>query len=236
VRLSCPRCGREIPAPDIDIHAAMAKCGHCGEVFGFAGLVPESRDVSGGAVKPPVGMPKGVAVERDAVSMTIVRSWFHPALVFLVFFCVAWDSFLVFWYAVAARAEMPGPARLLAVVFPAAHVAVGLGLTYYVLCGFLNKTRIRASRSELDVSHGPLPWYGARTVPAREVDQLFCREKGRGKEGQAAYIVSAVLRDGKRIDLVSDLQSREQARYIEQEVERYLGIADRPVSGEARDA
>ncbi|MBI5624469.1 MAG: hypothetical protein HY924_11885 [Elusimicrobia bacterium] len=239
MKLSCPRCGQEVAAEDINIQSAVAKCGRCAEVFGFADQVAGARDASDIPAKSPVDMPKGVSVERDAVSMTIVRSWFHPVLFFLILFCVAWDSFLVFWYTAALGGRGPsGGGRLIMMIFPVGHVAVGLGLTYYVLCGFLNKTRIRVSRSELTVRHAPLPWRGEKTLSSHEVDQLFCEEKvTRGKNGPStSYHVGAVMRDGKRLDLLAGLQSSEQARFIEQEVERCLGIKDRPVSGEMRGA
>jgi hypothetical protein len=31
--------------------------------------------------------------------------WFTPSVIFLVFFCIAWDSFLIFWYSMAFNSK-----------------------------------------------------------------------------------------------------------------------------------
>jgi hypothetical protein len=46
------------------------------------------------------------------------------------------------------------------------------------------------------------------------------------------YEVYAILQDGARQKLLSGLHEIEQALYIEQEIERFLEIEDRPVRGE----
>ncbi len=41
-----------------------------------------------------------------------------------------------------------------------------------------------------------------------------------------------VTRDGRKVKLTSDLESSEEALYLEQAIERALGIKDQPVRGE----
>jgi len=62
-------------------------------------------------------------------------------------------------------------------IFPLIHVSVGVGLSYFTLCGFVYKTRIAVRAGALTVRHGPLPWLGARTVASRELKQLFSVQK-----------------------------------------------------------
>jgi hypothetical protein len=33
--------------------------------------------------------------------VVLVRRWFTPAVLFMAFFCVFWDGFLIRWYAIA---------------------------------------------------------------------------------------------------------------------------------------
>ena len=54
---------------------------------------------------------------------------------------------------------------LIAFLLPIAHVAVGVGLTYYTLTRLMNRTRIEVSRDELTIRHGPLPWRGNMDAP-----------------------------------------------------------------------
>jgi hypothetical protein len=46
------------------------------------------------------------------------------------------------------------------------------------------------------------------------------------------YNVCAVLKGGQRVTLLSSLPEIDQALFVEQAVEEYLGIEDRPVGGE----
>jgi hypothetical protein len=89
---------------------------------------------------------------------------------------------------------------------------------------------------QLSVTHGPLPWPGNLTLPRASLQQLFCEEQVRnGKNGVSySYNVVAVLQDKSRVKLVTGLDAPEQALFIEQKLERQLGIADRSVAGEMR--
>lgn len=158
------------------------------------------------------------------------RSWYSHQLFFLAFFCVFWDGFMINWYYMILGAESSPGAMFL--VFPLLHVAVGVGLTYRTLAGFLNKTWITVADGEVTVRHGPLPWLGNRKVPPGEIQQLYC-EQIKGKNGHSSsYTLSAVLRDGRKIDLIKSLPNAAQVLYFEQRIEEHLGIEPAPVAGE----
>ena len=180
------------------------------------------------AIRAP--MPENVTLEHEADGLRLGYRWFSPKYIFLLLFCVAWDGFLVFWYRTAL--EHPSPSDI-ALWFPIAHVGVGLGLTYSTLAGFVNRTTVRVSNSQLTIRHGPLPWFGERTIPASEVSQIY-REQTTSSSGNGTttrYRLSAVLRNEQKRSLLT-CESADIALYLEQEVERYLGIADRHVVGE----
>lgn len=229
MQLDCPECSSRILADDINVHTAIAKCRECNAVFGFAHLLEDTRTGAESYYKPPVAMPEGMNVERTGMGLTISRRWFAWSILFLFFFCIAWDSFLVFWYKMAFTTKAPW----IMVVFPIAHVAVGVGLTYTVLAGFLNSTVIRVDTREISITHGPLPWPGNRVIAAQEVDQLFCQEK-KASESASKYNLCAIFKGGKRTELVTDLETPDQARFMEQQIEDFLRIKDRPVEGELK--
>jgi hypothetical protein len=156
-------------------------------------------------------------------------------LFFLLFFCIAWDAFLIFWYSMAlGGVGPPGGFGLLFIIFPFAHVAVGVGLTYLVIAGFLNRTTITVAHGELAVRHLPVPWAGNHTLPVSDIAQLYCgkSENPRQSSGVGVRSVSALLKDGRKITLVSFLHDADEARFIESKLESHLGIADLPVEGE----
>ena len=157
--------------------------------------------------------------------------WFRPRYIFLAFFCVAWDSFLLTWYGAAFAME---DSPLIMLIFPLAHVAVGVGLTYFVLAGFFNRSRVSVRQGSLRVAHGPVPWPGKLEIPVGSLQQLYCKEKvSRSKNGtQYRYVVHAVLKNGRQRKLLSGLDQLDQALWLEQELEASLGIRDRAVPGE----
>lgn len=176
--------------------------------------------------------------------MTIRHRWFQWALLFLLFFAIAWDSFLVGWYWLLTAGPfggdhgMPGPMKLIFFVFPIAHVAVGVGLTYFVLAGLLNSTVIRVADGMVSVRHGPIPWLGNLDVPIDGIEQLYCQNKLRTKHdenGHATtsmhYEVHAVI-DGQKKKLLSGLHEADHALFVEQRLERFLRLENRPVPGE----
>lgn len=243
MRLHCPSCSQPIVAEDVNVTGLVAKCRACDSVFRFESQLaaPEARSAAPAAPQK-VPLPDGIAVTRDesivpgdyrhterrSGSLTIVRRWFQVRYVPLVPFCIAWDGFLVFWYSQAISGDAPW----IMVVFPLAHVAIGVGLTYSTLAGLLNTTTVKVADGRMRVRHGPIPWRGNRDLDARAVRQLYTEEhRTTGKNVTARYAVHAIVDDGPTVPLVKNLESSRQALYIEQELEDHLGIADAVVPG-----
>ncbi len=169
-------------------------------------------------------------MEEGALGLSIQRRWFTWIVLFLIPFCIAWDCFMIFWYGMALGHDTPWIFK----VFPIAHVAVGIGLTYFTLATLFNRTRIQVQSGMIRIRHSPIPWRGNQDLDANGVDQLFCKEKRHnGKNGPSyTYEVWAVLRDGTSCKILSTSMNEDQALYIEQKLEQALGIKDRPVAGE----
>jgi hypothetical protein len=64
------------------------------------------------------------------------------------------------------------------------------------------------------------------------VGQLYCKEKPGKSNSGPTYQLSVVLKDGRKKDLLSNLDSPEIGFYIEHQIESWLNIQDRPVRGE----
>jgi hypothetical protein len=175
-------------------------------------------------------LPENVTVTREAGALTITYRWFRPIHLFLVLFCIFWDGFLVFWYREAL--QRPSPSNI-AIWFPLLHVAVGVGLTYSTLAGLANRTRVVVQSGVIAIRHGPLPWLGNRQVGAESIRQLYREETiSRGRNASASYHLNAITPDNRKLRLIRSVPTADVALYLEQEIERTLGIEDRRVSGE----
>lgn len=233
--LNCKACDGPLKADDLDMKHGIATCRYCNAVMRFDALAASggggaAADANTIAERGEVGLPSGIAVENRGSDLQIVRRWFTPVAFFLVFFCIAWNSFLIFWYTMAIGVGAPWIFK----VFPIVHVAVGVGLTYFTVACFVNTTVIAVQSGQLSVRHGPIPWPGNRTLDATQISQFYCKETVRhGENGsQTSYHLHAVTTDGRNLKLLSGLTTSEQAVSIEQQLEKHLGIEDRPVSGE----
>jgi hypothetical protein len=118
------------------------------------------------------------------------------------------------------------------VFVPILHVAVGVGLTYFVLAGLLNTTTITADPQELTVRHRPIPWSGNLKYPAGQIRQLYVKREKAEVNGSKTFGLYALLHDRKQVKLLSGLLEASQGQFIEQEIERHLGIAPEAVKGE----
>jgi hypothetical protein len=198
-------------------------------------------ETSVAALRAP--LPEKMVREVLPNGVAFTYRWFGLQYLFLAFFCVIWNSFLFSWYTAATSGvdwskglEALQADRLSMLLFPIGHLAVGIGLTYYTICGFVNRTRVAVASRVITISHGPLPWRGNRTVPGSDVQQLYREEVvSRTKNGtRTSYQLSAIRKDNSKVKLLAGLAGADLALFLEQEIEQALGIRDQPVSGEMR--
>ncbi len=237
--LQCPSCGGKTGfTPSVDRFV----CEYCGNthLFQLPDPRPDPRfnppategDDRSKPIHRIVPRPRQVTVEKQGRSLRLVWRWYSATTLGLAFFCVVWDAFLCGWYGLAfSMDEIPW----MMVLFPIGHLAVGIGLTYSALAGILNKTTVTIDTQFLVVQHDPVPWPGETRTPIANLAQLYCKAKEkRGKESSTpSYQLCAVLKDGHKLDLASNLSSPELAAFLEQAIESWLNIADTPVAGES---
>lgn len=227
MKILCPSCRVPVAAEDIALDTGLAKCRTCNNVFRF----DNAPELAAPKVRPRtnVGKPRSVVSTEADGGLTVHYRWFSPKYLFLAFFCLFWDGFLVFWYALALPSGNP-----VMIFFPLLHVAVGIGLTYATLAGFVNTTTLRLDPWRLRVHHHPLPWGRPVELEIGEVKQLFCDEKiTRGKNGPSyTYNLNALLRDGSRRKVIGGLDTADLPLYLEQHAESWMRIEDEPVAGE----
>jgi hypothetical protein len=225
--LNCPSCRSAVTEKDLDLARGFAKCSHCGALALLPSAIRPARPF---VERPEVALPARVSVRELADGVELRVRWFQPAAWFLLFFVVAWDGFLVFWYSIALGTGAPW----IMSVFPIAHLAVGVGLTYFTAALFFNTTTVTATRERFRVAHGPVPWAGNAEFQSSELEQLYCKERvTRGKRGESvSYELFANRKSGPSVRVLKSAADAEQALFLEQRIERALGIADAPVAGE----
>ncbi len=225
--LQCPSCSSPLREDSFDAAEGRVKCAYCGALM----LMPASANRPAAfRERPPVPLPERMDLRVTPHGIEITRRWFHVAALFLIPFCLIWNGFLVVWYAMAFKSGAP----MVFTLFPLIHVAVGVGLTYWTVACLINQTRITVERGEVVITHGPLPWFGYRRVPGVMIDQVYAKSHvTHGKNGpRTDYQLWYLNTAGRHEKLHANNLTTEQALYLEQQLEKALGIQDRAVPGE----
>jgi len=208
MKVLCPTCRTEVPAADINIQAMTALCRACNEVFAVA---PAQE------VGVTVGLPARFTLTAEGSQRWGVSwRWWRVQYFFLIFFCFAWDAFLVFWYAAAIfGTSKSGGMNMMMIIFPVCHVAVGVGLTYFVIAALFNRTWVISDGDILTVRHGPVPWFGNKSLPVHELGDP--RVDAKYQENSPSRFAVIAIRNGKDVTLVDGLDS-DEANWIRQQL------------------
>ncbi len=174
-----------------------------------------------------VGIPIQITVRKDPDHLQITRTWFERKYVWLTPFVVVWDAF-IFWGC--KKTFSAAQIDLFVVLFLPLFVCLAVFLTYMWLAGFLNKTKIDVTRNVISVKHGPVPVWGNKRISSRELSRLdYKSEKWRNGIYWIDLIsVLAKMSNQSSITLLSGLKDVNQAMFIKQEVESFLGVEGMP--------
>lgn len=234
MKIYCESCGSEIPAANINLQDRMAKCESCNNIFSISQLLdgmapqrPSPAQKESYFAKAEISLPKGISVDQDYDGLIITRKWFNLTTIFLTFFCAFWDGFMIMWFSISISTEAYEMAA-----FGSIHAIVGICLTYWCIASYINKTTIKVSSYLIKIKHSPLPFPGSKEFTISQLEQVYAKERVvRGKNGTTTYYDLYIIDGNKHTKVVSNLINKEQALYIEQEIEKYLDIEDRYVPG-----
>ncbi len=237
--LRCPACGTAIGKQDMDLATGTALCGACGDIVDVPELQADAAPPTVPEVpeRPLPPMPEGFQVVEDASRLEITFRWWHWKFLFLAFFCVFWDGFLVVWYGLGLgmlTSGTMGGGEGVMFSFPLIHVAVGVALTWYTVAGFVNRTKVTVADGGVSIAFHPMWWPGQKTIVTSQITQLYAkRHVRRTKNGTTiTYAVHVEDRRGVHVKLLGGLITPERAQWLERRIEQHLGIADRPIAGE----
>jgi hypothetical protein len=229
MKLSCPKCNALVLAEDINEQMLVAKCNSCNDVFSFSDSLPP---VNQNLPKLKIGIPSNVIVEDDGSVRRVVHRWFKKSHLGLFVFALIWNGFLVGWFSMASNIP-ENPFRIMFLLFPILHVAVGIGLLYFCVSGFFNRTWITVTDEAIDVRHGPIPVGGNRHVAVADIRQIYCDENVHQQEHGHSFTfnVKALMHDGRMVVLLKRMQDKPFVLFIKQQLDEWLKIRPEHVPG-----
>lgn len=232
--LNCTQCGALLRPEQIDHQRQIATCSSCGRLVDVRTQLAAAQAAATSAPTPParpaVELPPGMSLQvtelpradgSSSTYITIRRRWLRAKHWRFLIVCTVLSVILAqFWLSRGPGEEIAGW-LIVATLFI-------LMWDYNVATMFVNTTFIRADAAGVRVTHGPLPSpFGlGRKLERSQIKQLFSSTHGK------LYAVRAQTGDKKPMNLVAPLVSREQALFVEQQLEKVLGLVDFPVPGE----
>jgi len=209
----CPQCNTPITADAIQ--NKQAQCPNCHYEFNIARLLKEEEARKKADIKIPHRIKK--YIEGDTLVLT--RPWKRSLAVYVLIAMVLMLIYIILKYPT-------------------------MDVSFYVMCSvivytvfaplwFLNTTYIRVNTTTLTINERPFPVF-MKTVNSDEVKQLYVKED---RDRIAPYSVMVIVANNSYQTyqtLIGYLPTAEEAWYIEQEIEKHLGIEDVPIAGEYR--
>lgn len=239
MQLECEACHSPLRAEDVNFDLALAKCHTCNAVYDLSARrgLGHSPAPAPTASKPApreqvptrarVTLPQRFHMAEDEQRTVIAWRTFDGMDRFLlVFFSALWNVPLLMLY----RHLIATGASLTSLLLPLLFVGPGLFILYMTLVSFVNHTRIEVSRDKLTIHCGPLPWTENHTLSGKELAQLYVHAPA-NSTNTTGHSLLALDKQGRKVQLLTGLD-KEQVRYLEQALERQLGIEDSPVEGE----
>jgi len=167
-------------------------------------------------------IPEKIDVIANPSELTIRRKWLGWDVVPLAVFCVAWDSFLFFWYSMALGS---GKAPWIAIVFPVGHVAVGVGLTYSLIASLFNTTDLSISASKVIVTTYPIPWGAKKEVNTDDIVDVRIKYTS-SSNGKSSYGIRYQNKIKREKNLIRGGLNDDQAEFIEYQIRKTLNLKD----------
>ena len=236
MNIACRSCSQPIHSDDVNLDRLIAKCRSCHAVFHFT-LGDDSGTPQEGRERANVPRPDNYTVDDFGGELQIIKRWRSGcAILFLIFFAGAWNTFVfvIPFSDTGHFDEVPLFVRLIMIPFQ----IVGICLAYLLLGTFVNRTTIYVGSRTIRLKHEPLPFPGNVEIETADIDQLFVRERivrrssDSGSRYRSACSVEVQCKDGERKKLINPVADVDTGLWIEEVIEERLGIADRPVRGE----
>ena len=217
--INCPKCSCETPAANIDLSDKLAKCDNCNAIFSIKDKVVELQSVN---INEEIAKPVGVDIleyngqleltlDQPSSILHTVSASLSPFVALMLFgiYAKEGNSFLIY----------------MSLAFTFAFVFSLVSLIRHKR----NKIFVTVTQEELSIEYRPKNFINDKLYSAHSIEQLFVKKD---HNGLCLHMVVNELEGQKTQKLIGRFTDITKAKYIEQEIEKYLGIKNKRISGE----
>lgn len=184
--------------------------------------------------EPTQPLPDKMSIDYYDEYIHIQKKWFGTGTVILTVFMGFWFSGFVFLFILAGD-EIFESIAAVTYILPVAFITIS-GLVFYTLAAYwLNKTDIFVSHDLMEVKIGPVPWRGNLRRETTSIRQFYIRKIVIKNKNGTSITYDVRFKDIDDSDhlLLRRLETYEGALFMERQIEKYLGINNIEVDGEA---
>lgn len=225
-KVKCPSCDSSVTADEININDKIAKCNSCNVVFAIDEVVKKlkTKSLQDVAIEQPDGIEHfyfGDELElsmQQAITLSeILVLSIAPAFGFLTFL-----------------GYMDGK---IPIILPLLFLLISLPVLVSVLSLKRHKTFIKVTENEITVEHRPKKLRKDVSFDSSRISQLYT-QKYTDPNGRPSYRIKAEmngLNGKKHVQLIGGIKTIREAKYIEQEIEKHLGIENKEMLEETKN-
>jgi len=216
--VNCPKCQANILGDGININDKIAKCDACGVVFSFQNEIAHLSQPQ--RIKQEIFRPEGIDIFqfRNELDFTIQQPYSITqgilgglgipfALIFLVAYLLKGGG----------------------LIFPALFFSL---LSIYPIYSWINHSKrkiyVNIDKQSVNIKMKPKEITKDKSYDKTNIEQLYIK-RNQATGHYDIYMIANGLEGQKHIRLIPNLDSKSKARYMEQEIEKHLGIIDREV-------
>ncbi len=217
-KVCCPSCTKEVKADNLNLQSTMGKCGSCNAIFSIEEEVKSIKTVT--EVKQETLRPEGIDLFYYKGDLDITIQQHLHGVDAAGLFIFPFFAFLTTFIFFAGKKDI-------SMYFP---IVTSLASFYFIYRAInfskKNKTYIDINSNYLSIKSRPKNFKKDRTFNSADIDQVYLKYV----DGTHYYVYMMInaLEGQKHVKLLT-VNSLSKAKYLEQEIEKYLNIEDRKV-------
>lgn len=227
-KIACPSCSNPISADHLNIQTNIAKCHKCDGIFSFNEDVEQLSNQHN--ISQEILQPEGVEISRfrDELDISVEQPWGVAEIIFISFFPLL---ILMVTGIIASTIDSTIVARVGIFTFWLISI---IGYISYFFIRKKHKIYIHIDDRNLYIERRPKKLIKDKQYAIQEIDQVYIKNvpTANGTKGIGIFLIVNSINGQKHVELIKSVNGRSKAKYIEQEIEKHLGIVDRRVPDE----
>ena len=217
-QVRCPSCLSEIPVADINIQEKVAKCTSCNGLFSVKPIIEDLTEKP--SMHQEVIRPEGIEIFKfqDELDISVRQPFLVGEMMAVAFIPIFTLMFTI--------AYITGKFDATAMIVSWSLLAIAL---INLVLRKKHKIHINVDSRNLSIVWKPRKFMKTRVIPVGEIDQLYVAT---ASGMSSIFIVVNGVEGQRHMKILSGLRGVSRAKYLEQEIEKHLGIKNRKVPEE----